>query len=60
MEKSHPTRSEDIRPLSKAANCTCSFCLLVFSMKDPTEANLSTFRSHLQRVHGLKVGEPEP
>jgi hypothetical protein len=60
MEKARPSSPGDIRPQFRATNCTCSFCLLVFSLRDPSESDLSTFVLHLRRSHGLKVGEPEP
>jgi len=59
MERGLPPRSGHLGSQVRPTNCTCAFCLLVFSMKDPTEADLLKFRLHLQRIHGLKVGEPE-
>jgi len=59
MEKTHESSADDLWSQFKATNCTCSFCLLVFAMKDPTENDLFTFHLHLQRIHGLKVGEPQ-
>ena len=49
----------DLRSKFRATNCTCSFCLFVFSMRDPSERDLVTFQVHLQRVHGLIPGEVE-
>lgn len=60
VEKPYPPRSGDPLTQFNSANCTCSFCLLVFSLSDPSERDLRTFRSHLQAKHGLKLGEPEP
>ncbi len=59
MENAHSPRRDDLPSHFRATNCTCSFCLLVFSIRDPSVTEISTFRLHLQRVHGLKVGEPE-
>jgi len=58
MENAHAVRPD---PLSRfiATSCTCSFCLLVFSLDDPSENDLCMFQLHLRRVHGLKMGEPE-
>jgi hypothetical protein len=38
----------------------CPFCLLVLSLRDPSETDLSVFLIHLMRNHGLKIGEPKP
>jgi hypothetical protein len=54
----HSLGPEQLREF-RASNCTCSFCLFVFSMRDPSEKDLVTFQLHLQRVHGLTPGEIE-
>ena len=38
----------------------CPFCLIVLSLRDPSEADLAAFLLHLMRHHGLKIGEPQP
>ena len=59
LEKAYSARPGDLQPKFKATNCTCSFCLLVFSLDDPSEHDLSIFLIHLWKKHGLKLGEPE-
>ncbi|MDA4132496.1 MAG: hypothetical protein OK454_05135 [Thaumarchaeota archaeon] len=59
MEKPNSSRSEDQRAQIKNANCTCSYCLLVISMRELSVRDAQKFRRHLQTNHGLKLGEPE-
>jgi hypothetical protein len=59
MENARPLGFGDLGFLLAHTNCTCSFCLLVFTLRDPTEGDLSALQSHLEKSHGLKLGEPE-
>jgi hypothetical protein len=59
MESPNSARPTDSRAAIKNANCTCSFCLLVFSMRELSVRDAQKFRRHLQTNHGLKLGEPE-
>jgi hypothetical protein len=59
MEKPSSSRSDDQHAPIKNANCSCSFCLRVFSMRELSVRDAQKFRAHLQTNHGLKLGEPE-
>jgi hypothetical protein len=59
MEKSQPDAWENRHVRLAPRSGGCSFCLLVLSLKDPSETDLSVFLYHLIRNHGLKIGEPK-
>jgi hypothetical protein len=59
MEKPNSARSDDQRAPIKNANCTCSFCLRVFALRELSTRDAQKFRRHLQENHGLKLGEAE-
>ena len=58
MEKAQPDAWES-RHVGVAPR-GCPFCLIVLSLRDPSEADLAAFLLHLMRHHGLKIGEPQP
>ncbi len=60
MQNPDPFGSRDPRSRFKGTSCTCSFCLRVFFLRDASETELSAFLSHLEKDHGLKLGEPKP
>jgi len=59
LESTRPESWGDVSSQFKATNCACSFCLLIFSLREPSERDLLRFRRHLQANHGLKLGELE-
>jgi hypothetical protein len=60
LEKSQPDAWEHPPAGVATRDRGCAFCLLVLSLRDPSETDLSVFLLHLMRNHGLKIGEPQP